>query len=1059
MDDDNNSDSANVTNAGDSPGAGRSFRRERGLSRALSVLRASTKLHQQKRASSNHVRIMEEEEVGLEAEEDSTSMEDSSRRRNGSGIGSLPRNLNRQRAQSVVAPVEGQQRRNAPRGDWSPAEEAVLARKHMELGNKWTTISHFLPARSDNDVKNIWHSTLRSKNSERRSFLRTYARAVRDCANDAEARKQAYEMAQRVCGPPQPIEQALAAVQQQYQQQLQMQATQQEDLLGEGDSPEFQPDQDRDGREREAEPPSCPAGAGTQLAPDCTQLVATFQPGVQDPMMDPLRSGTCSRTNSAQDSQQLSGVKGAYVRGLVCSGVPEITVGRPSASPLDVLDAAASGSCLPYSAHGQVRGSLTLNRGSSHSLGLSSGHALVGDEPLLHQQKHQQTQLHHQHQHPQQQQQQQQQLFHTMEIGSKTGAEVVDSSCLARLSALHLADQLLHRQQMRQLQQQQVNLLPQSNMVALANSSSSGPLQGCAQQQQQVSLLGQSGFDALGPSGHVNRSSATGLVQQQQQHQYQQQQVPQRGGSQVPEPSSSSAVMGGVTSLGALDLEDMLNLGLDLTAEDLAMLSQGGGQPHRLTNSGAPDLTPGLGGLSTSHPAEQLRAVQQPNCPPGRLMGNDRQQQRQQQQMHQGQQQYLQQADAFDSLLAELEQRGRLQVQPQPPLSGMYSLQLPDPQQQQDDVLGLGPLASPYGYPFNRCNPGSLDLQLLGAVPRGGLVAPHNTCVELQSLASCSSTIEMLTSGQQAFVDSSRTPLCHQPTVVARRGSALGMFGNATCNDSFSNASSGLISPLVVGSGHTVINGVHQRHGGCGPQYPLQSPAGINGGVWPPSACAGSTGIPSGPTPGWAPGVLRSSALTSGGAVRTMSSPVAFSGENAAGVTVSGDTGAGLLGSAGTPLQPGGGGGGSNGSGLMGRGSGMVANMLSLTVPAHVDVVTMGLDSGDLLDVMDCEPEPTPETTSGGGGVVSEEVMEMTLRPSAKAALLQRPTPTPTPTPQSTPTPQQQMAGGRGMLPAVVGGGSSSGGTAGAQPCWSASKVSPTPLSIGTGRLGPLLRL
>ncbi|GLI65935.1 hypothetical protein VaNZ11_009595 [Volvox africanus] len=1055
MDDDNNSDSANIPNAGDSPGAGRSFRRERGLSRALSVLRASTKLHQQKRGSSNHMRIMEDE-VGLEAEEGSTSIEESSRRRNGSGIGSLPRNLNRQRAQSVVAPVEGQQRRNAPRGDWSPAEEAVLARKHMELGNKWTTISHFLPARSDNDVKNIWHSTLRSKNSERRSFLRTYARAVRDCANDAEARKQAYEMAQRVCGPPQPIEQALAAVQQQYQQQLQMQATQQEDLLGDGDSPEFQPDQDRDVREQEAEPPSCPAGGGTRLAPDCTQLIAAFQPGSQDPLMDPLRSGTCSRTNSAQDSQQLSGVKGAYARGLVCSGAPEITAGRPSTSPLDVLDAAASGSCLPYSAHGQARGSLTLNRGSSHSLGLSSGHVLVGDEPPLHQQKHQQTQLHHQHH-----QQQQQQLFHTMDLGSRTGAEVVDSSCLARLSALHLADQLLHRQQMRQQQQQQqqqqVNVLPQPTMIALTNSSPVGPLRGSAlQHQQQVSWLGQSGFDTLGPAGPVNRSSATGLVQQQQQQQ-QQQQVSQRGGSQVPEPSSSSAVMGGGTSLGALDLEDMLNLGLDLTAEDLAMLSQGGGQPHRLTNSGAPDLTPALGGISSSHPAEQLRAVQQPNGPPGHLTGSDRQAQRQQQQMQQGQQQYLQQGDAFDSLLAELEQRGRLQVQPQPPLAGMYSLQLPDPHQQQDDVLGLGPLASPYGYPFNRCNPGSLDLQLLGGVPRGGLVAPHNTCVELQSLASCSSTVEMLTSGQQAFVDSSRTPLCHQPSVVARRGSALGMFGNAPGNDSFSNASSGLMSPLVVGSGHTMMNGVHTRHGGCGAQYPLQSPAGINGGGWPPSACAGSTGIPGGPAAGWAPGVLRSSALTSGGAVRTLSSPVAFSGENAAGVIGSGDASApGLLGSAGTAPQPGGGG-GSNGSGPLARGSGLVANMLSLTVPAHVDVVTMGLDSGDLLDVMDCEPEPMPETTSGGGGVVSEEVMEMTLRPSARAALLQRPTPTSTPPPQPTLTPQ--MAGGRGMLQAGGGSGSSTGGAAGAQPCWSASKVSPTPLSIRSGRLGPLLRL
>ncbi len=58
------------------------------------------------------------------------------------------------------------------------------------------------PPTVDNDVKNIWHSTLRSKNMERRSFLRTYARAVKDCAGDSEARRAAYEMAQQLCGQP-----------------------------------------------------------------------------------------------------------------------------------------------------------------------------------------------------------------------------------------------------------------------------------------------------------------------------------------------------------------------------------------------------------------------------------------------------------------------------------------------------------------------------------------------------------------------------------------------------------------------------------------------------------------------------------------------------------------------------------------------------------------------------------------------------------------------------------------------------------------------------------------
>jgi hypothetical protein len=56
--------------------------------------------------------------------------------------------------------------------DWSTAEETVLAYKHCELGNKWTILAKFLPGRSDNDTKNIWHSTIRSKTSDKRSFLR-----------------------------------------------------------------------------------------------------------------------------------------------------------------------------------------------------------------------------------------------------------------------------------------------------------------------------------------------------------------------------------------------------------------------------------------------------------------------------------------------------------------------------------------------------------------------------------------------------------------------------------------------------------------------------------------------------------------------------------------------------------------------------------------------------------------------------------------------------------------------------------------------------------------------
>ncbi|EFJ44215.1 hypothetical protein VOLCADRAFT_95650 [Volvox carteri f. nagariensis] len=78
---------------------------------------------------------------------------------------------------------------------WTPTEQAVVAIKHCELGNRWTQIAAYLPLRSENDVKNIWHSTLRCKDTQKRSFLRTYALAVHDHAYDYATRKAMFDIA------------------------------------------------------------------------------------------------------------------------------------------------------------------------------------------------------------------------------------------------------------------------------------------------------------------------------------------------------------------------------------------------------------------------------------------------------------------------------------------------------------------------------------------------------------------------------------------------------------------------------------------------------------------------------------------------------------------------------------------------------------------------------------------------------------------------------------------------------------------------------------------------
>ncbi|KAK1654047.1 hypothetical protein QYE76_071852 [Lolium multiflorum] len=49
------------------------------------------------------------------------------------------------------------------RGAFSPGEEHLIARLHSILGNRWSEIAARLPGRTDNDVKNFWHSVIKKK--------------------------------------------------------------------------------------------------------------------------------------------------------------------------------------------------------------------------------------------------------------------------------------------------------------------------------------------------------------------------------------------------------------------------------------------------------------------------------------------------------------------------------------------------------------------------------------------------------------------------------------------------------------------------------------------------------------------------------------------------------------------------------------------------------------------------------------------------------------------------------------------------------------------------------
>ncbi|XP_027343339.1 transcription factor MYB4-like [Abrus precatorius] len=68
-------------------------------------------------------------------------------------------------------------RPDVKRGNFSHQEEETIIRLHEKLGNRWSTIAAQLQGRTDNEIKNHWHTTLKKrfeqKSDNRRGTAKT----------------------------------------------------------------------------------------------------------------------------------------------------------------------------------------------------------------------------------------------------------------------------------------------------------------------------------------------------------------------------------------------------------------------------------------------------------------------------------------------------------------------------------------------------------------------------------------------------------------------------------------------------------------------------------------------------------------------------------------------------------------------------------------------------------------------------------------------------------------------------------------------------------------------